>query len=222
MWSNSLLTPPCHSSLCHSSIFPLLSLPPPPTSCSFVRLSLLYCWTIILVQTVKCIILYNFIEKITFRRSLCLDHDCTCKNELICKLCFTALYSWTGLCPTSSVLARPLRRRPGGEGHRIGAEAFRLLLSFHFFPTFVCSLIHLFCFDSPLVYIIGFEKRKNEEKKKIIRHTTLMLCSERYWTLTHFNIYKIYFRFYILYICTVHLYISPLWAVPQVSFAFCQ
>lgn len=35
-----------------------------------------------------------------------------------------------------------------------------------------------------------------------------MMCSER--TLTRFNIYKIYFRFYILYICTVHLYLCPL------------
>lgn len=55
-------------------------------------LSLFYCWTFILVQTVKCTILYFIEDKQTCRTSLCLDHDCTCKNELICKLCFTALY----------------------------------------------------------------------------------------------------------------------------------
>lgn len=34
-----------------------------------------------------------------------------------------------------------------------------------------------------------------------------MLSSERYWTITQFNIYKIYFRFYILYICVLYTYI---------------
>lgn len=54
-----------------------------------------------------------------------------------------------------------------GDGERASdrAEAFRLLLSFHFIPTFVCSLIHLFCFDSPLVYMIALEKRKMKEKR---------------------------------------------------------
>lgn len=32
----------------------------------------------------------------------------------------------------------------------------------------------------------------------------LMLSSERYRTITQFNIYKIYFRFYILYICVLY------------------
>lgn len=129
----------------HGPVHLWLTAPTPHPLWLWLRLSLCYCWTIILVQTVKCIILYNFIEeKITCRRSLCLDHDCTCKNELICKLCFTALYSWMGL-------SLPLP----GDGRRNGAKAFCLSLIFGF-PTFVCSLIHLFCFDSPLVYIIGF------------------------------------------------------------------
>lgn len=49
-----------------------------------------------------------------------------------------------------------------------------------------------------------------------------MLCSGKYWSLTQFNIYKIYFRFYILYICisTVHFYLSPCVSAPQVFIWF--
>lgn len=71
---------PFYLSVCISHTLPLslslaLSLPlslSPPSP-------LFYCWTIILVQTVKCIILY-FIEEKTCRRSLCLDHNTACKK----------------------------------------------------------------------------------------------------------------------------------------------
>lgn len=141
--------------LCACTSLPFL--PPPFLLSSLVCLSLLYCWTIILVQTVKCIILYNFIEEKTFRRSLCLDHDCTCKNELICKLCFTALYSWTGLSHlvrASSPL--PLGRvvvgwRGTGNGHRIGRRPFVCCLVSILFPHlfvrwFICFVLTLLWF----------------------------------------------------------------------------
>lgn len=120
-------------------LFPcLLSMPPahrdyflPP-----LPLSLFYCWTIILVQTVKCTILYFIEDKQTCRTSLCLDHDCTCKNELICKLCFTALYGWTSTA--SSMLACL------SAGHRTKADAFHWLLTLFLGLYFFLSFPHLF------------------------------------------------------------------------------
>lgn len=108
-----------------------------------------------------------------------------------------------------SVPARPARS-PSDQGRGLLSVALFPLWPLTPDPHLCLFMNHWFLFH--LVYMIGIWGGNDYQTH---------LSSERYWTITQFNIYKIYFRCYILYICVLSTCQSPSWLF-QGSFAFCQ